>query len=394
MNWDEVRSRIESVEDDKTEFKRGLGDLGPVGRTLCAFANGDGGLVVIGVDDSGSIIGVPEHPDTVQERLTSFLQSGCSRPISARCGREHTESGWVHWVEVRRHLRGFEPFSFRGRIWLRRSRSTVEPSASEMQELLNTFGLVLTEKQMVFSATVDDIDISSYRSFMRAQGRSTEAFPQPAIEDDLRNGSVCDLLDGVLRPTLYGLATFGRTLQDHPHTTRLFVQCAAYAGTDRASEVLSVAEAKGRLGDQVERALGWFRSLGRGERYDGLYRTDVPILPEDVIREAVVNAVIHRNYAVTGSAVMFEVFSDRVDVTSPGTLPNHMTVEEARSGGSVRSRNELMATAMVVFGLMEQRGRGWLLMRSRMREFNGTEPELMNSVDGDYVRVTFRLMPP
>lgn len=226
---------------------------------------------------------------------------------------------------------------------------------------------------------------------MRKQGRSTEAFPQPAIEDDLRNGSVCDLLDGVLRPTLYGLATFGRTMQEHPHTTRLFVQCAAYAGADRASEVLSVAEAKGRLGDQVGHALGWFRSLGRGERYDGLLRTDIPMLPEDVIREAVVNAVIHRNYAVTDSAVMFEVFSDRVDVTSPGTLPNHMTVYEARSGGTVRSRNELMTTAMVVLGLMEQRGRGWLLMRSRMRQYNGTEPDLINSVDGDYVRVTFRL---
>ena len=110
-----------------------------------------------------------------------------------------------------------------------------------------------------------------------------------------------------------------------------------------------MAEAKGRLGDQVEHALGWFRSLGRGERYDGLLRTDVPMLPEDVIREAVVNAVIHRNYAVTGSAVMFEVFSDRVDVTSPGTLPKHMTVDEARSGGTVRSRNELMATAMVAW---------------------------------------------
>ena len=66
MNWGEVRSQIESGEDDRTEFKRGLGDLGPVGRTLCAFANGDGGLVVIGVDNSGAIVGVPEHPDTVQ----------------------------------------------------------------------------------------------------------------------------------------------------------------------------------------------------------------------------------------------------------------------------------------------------------------------------------------
>lgn len=152
-----------------------------------------------------------------------------------------------------------------------------------------------------------------------------------------------------------------------------------------------MAEAKGRLVDQVNQAIGWFRSLGRSERYEGLYRTDIPPVPEDVLREAIVNAVIHRNYAVNGSTVMVEIFADHVDITSPGTLPNHMTVDEARMGGSPLSRNELMTNAMVVFGLMEQRGRGWMLMRRKIWGFNGTEPELINSADGDYVRVTFRL---
>lgn len=55
MNWSEIRSRIESGEDDRTEFKRGLGDLGSVGRTLCAFANGDGGLVLIGIGIAGIV---------------------------------------------------------------------------------------------------------------------------------------------------------------------------------------------------------------------------------------------------------------------------------------------------------------------------------------------------
>ena len=67
---------------------------------------------------------------------------------------------------------------------------------------------------------------------------------------------------------------------------------------------------------------------------------------------------------------MLEVFDDRVVVTSPGALPNHMTVEQARSGGAPRSRNEMMANAMVVAGLMERRGRGWLTMRHARRTFN------------------------
>ena len=393
MEWLDVLRRIEQGEDARTEFKRGLGDLGAVGKTLCAFANGEGGLVVIGVDDSGTIIGTKEDPDRVQERLTGFLHSGCGKPITADCSRFRTDDGWIHWVEVHRHQRGYEPFSRDGRFWIRRARATVAPSPSELQELLNAFGFIFTEQRTVSSATARDIDIGAFRSFMQAQGKRTEGEPQPDVDQDLRNASVCEWLDGALRPTLYGLMVFGRDPQGHPHTTSLFIQCAAYAGADQAADVLSAGEGKGRLDEQVNRAVGWFLSLGRRESYRGLYRKDIPSVPEEVLREALVNAVIHRDYALTGSQVLLEVFDDRINVTSPGALPNHMTVEQARSGGSPRSRNEMMANAMVVRGLMERRGRGWLLMRYHMSRFNGTEPELISDEDGRYVRVTFHLKP-
>ena len=384
--WNVARTR-------ERNSREALETSGAVGRTLCAFASGEGGLVVIGVDDSGTIVGTKEDPDTVQERLTGFLHSGCGKPITAECARFHTDDGWVHWVEVHRHQRGYEPFSHDGRFRVRRGRSTVAPSPSGMQELFNAFGLIFTERRTVSSATARDIDADAFRSFMQAQGKRTEGEPQPDIDQDLRNASVCDWLDGVLRPTLYGLMVFGRDPQGHPHTTSLFIQCAAYAGADRASDVLSAGEGKGRLDEQVNRSMDWFRSLGRREIYRGPYREDIPSVPEEVLREALVNAVIHRDYALTGSQVLLEVFDDRIDVTSPGALPNHMTAERARSGGSPRSRNEMMANAMVVRRRMERRGRGWLLMRYRMSSFNGTEPELTGDKDGRTVRVTFRLKP-
>ncbi len=251
------------------------------------------------------------------------------------------------------------------------------------------FGLVLTEKQIIPSATVEDIDLGAVRSFMRKQGLDPDRAPQPAREDDLRNASIVETLDGVLRPTLYGLMVFGRDPQAYPHTLSLFVQCAAYGGPDRAADVLSAGEGKGRLEDQVQRAMGWFRSLGRRETYEGIQRRDIPPVPERALREALVNAVIHRDYAITGSQVLLEAFDDRIVVTSPGTLPNHMTVDQARMGGAPRSRNEMMANAMVVGGLMERRGRGWLTMRHAMRRFNGTEPALVSDERNRFVRVTF-----
>ena len=390
MEWPEVERRIGAGEDARTEFKRGGGDLRAIGKTLCAFANGGGGLLVLGVDDDRTIAGVDADPDDMQERLTSLLHTGCGKPITAQCGRRATGRGWVHWIDVHRHQRGYEPFSHDGRFWIRRGRATAALSPSELQELLNAFGFVLTERQVVPSAGVDDVDFGAVRAFMRAQGLETDAAPQPAREDDLRNASVADELDGALRPTLYGLMVFGRDPQAFPHTLNLFVQCAAYGGADQAADVLSAGEGRGRLEDQVARAIGWFRSLGRREVYEGLRRRDVPPMPEPALREALVNAVIHRDYAVTGSQVLLEVFDDRIVVTSPGALPNHMTVEQARRGGAPRSRNEMMANALVVRGLMERRGRGWLTMRHTMARFNGTEPELINDERNRFVRVTFR----
>ena len=185
--------------------------------------------------------------------------------------------------------------------------------------------------------------------------------------------------------------SFGKDPQRYPQTRNFRIECVAYAGHDRASEVLQVAEAAGRLDDQVDRSIGWFRGLGRFESYRKLIREDRYLLPRAAIREALVNAVTHRDYAITGSKVLLEVFDGRVDVTSPGALPNHMTVERVMAGANPRSRNDSMAYFMAAMGYMEQRGRGWLIMRREMRAFNETEPTLIQDKVNKFVRVTFNL---
>ena len=215
--------------------------------------------------------------------------------------------------------------------------------------------------------------------------------PQPDAEDDLRNRAVVIEIDGKLCATLFVVMAFGRDHQRYRLTSNFRIECAAYAGSDRASETLQVASASGRINEQVERAVGWFMGLGHFESYENLIREDRHLLPRRAIREALANAVTHRDYAITGSKILLEVFDDRVDVTSPGALPNHMTVERVRAGANPRSRNEYMAHFMAAMGFVEQRGRGWLIMRSEMRDFNGTEPDLVEDKSETFVRVTFHL---
>ena len=393
MEWTNVLQRMEAGEDRTAEFKREFGnDLSAVGKAICAFANCEGGLIVLGIDDAGSIVGLSADPYEVHERLTSFLQTGYSAPVGARYGRHEIENGWIHWIEVPR-IRGPEPLRCRGRVYIRRERSSTEPSPAELQELYNSFGFVFTEEQTVRWANASDIDMNSFRSFVEAQGLEMHEEPQPSREDDLRNAGILAEADGALYPTLYGLMVFGKTSQRHRQMGNFVIRCSAYAGRDAGADVILADERGGRIEDQVRGALTWMASLGRTETYRGLLRKDRPLIPESVLREALVNAVVHRDYAIIGSPVLLEVFDDRVSVTSPGALPNHMTVESVRAGSRPRSRNESMAHAMVVAGLMERRGRGWPVMRRAMLAFNDSEPEILNDRGDKIVRVTFRLNP-
>ncbi|MCY4175149.1 MAG: putative DNA binding domain-containing protein [Acidimicrobiaceae bacterium] len=392
MDWTEVLGRIAAGEDQHTEFKAHSHDKSNFAKAICAFANTEGGLVILGVSDSQEIVGVAEDSEKVQERLTSFLQSGCSSPVSARLGRHEDPRGWVHWLEVPRQ-RGFEPMRFNGRVWVRRGRSSVEPSPAELQDLYNTFGYILTEERTIEAAEITELSDERFQSYLTSLGINTDHDPQPSNIDDLRNRGAVAEVAGRPRPTLYGVLAFGHAPQSYPQTRSFYVECAAYEGDDRADRVLQVAEAKGRLDEQVKRATGWFAGLARMENYSGLRRRDQWLVPLPALREALVNSVAHRDYAITGAKVLLEVFASRVEVTSPGTLPNHMTTDSVRAGGMARSRNESMANYLLALGFMERRGRGWPVMRRAMQEFNGTEPEIDHGPESGFVRVRFHLGP-
>lgn len=240
-----------------------------------------------------------------------------------------------------------------------------------------------TEERIVPLTSVSDLDLQVFGRFLRRR-RITE--------EDLLDFGLLREVAGERLPTLYGILGFGRTPQAHPHTTSFLIRCAAYAGEDRGATVVCAGAADDRLDEQVRRAVGWFRSLvWPGRR--GPLRENPPWLPPEALREALVNAVAHRDYAIRGSAILLDVFSDRAEITSPGTLPDHGIVESVLVGGAPRARNETMANLLAEADLMEKRGRGWSLMRNAMRRFNGTEPRLVNRPDGDLVRVILYFHP-
>jgi ATP-dependent DNA helicase RecG len=406
MEWLDVLARIQSGEDDQTELKRTY-DPAKVGPAVCAMANTVGGLVILGVEDDGTIVGVP-NPGTVHEKITNFLQNTLSTPVSARVGKAVDPNGTVMWIEVPRQ-RNFEPIKYDHRVYVRRARSSVEPSASELQDLYNLFGYVVTEERAIDGATIDHVDVRVFEAFMKRQGLALDDEPKVDIAVDLRNRGVLADVGGTLVATVYGVMCFGHKPQSYPQTGRFRIDATVYGGTDRGeADVVDVTTLDGRLDEQVERAAAWLLRLGRREvyvdpglsfdgklhydganAYDGLHRVDAHRVPVDAFREAIVNAVAHRDYAILGSQILIDAFDDRIEITSPGSLPNHLAPESVMAGGNPRSRNQAMTNFCLVMRLMEGRGRGFPRMRAAMRKHNATVPKLEVDTASRFVRITF-----
>lgn len=389
MKWQDVQDAIAHGEGTRVEFKAKLA-LDRIKEAVCAFANSEGGVIILGVADDRQPIGLEGDPEHVQETLTNLLQSGLSAPAQGFIGYQQVEGKYIHWLEVPRQ-RGPMPLDVQGRIRVRRGRSNHAPGGAELQDLLNNFGFVLTEEQLVPGTTPDDIDQRTFFQWLRELGVDVTSAPQLAPLVDLRNrGVIASALDGD-RATLYGLLCFGREPQRHRQMSCHLVHCSAFAGTSRGDEIFSAMEARGCVDQQVEAADRWYQSLGHRERIVGLRREEVGVLPVAAVREVLVNAVAHRDYSITGSKVLFDVFTDRIEVTSPGELPNHVRKEGVLGGGVTLSRNQLIANFLFTKHFMDRRGLGFPKIAHLLKQHNHPAPELEDDRVGRMVRVTLRL---
>ncbi len=393
METHELQTLIAAGESDTVKFKEFFIDKWKELKTkiaiaICAMANTDGGEVLVGVSDQGEIKGVEEDQSFFGEKLKDILHTGFNFPITARLGKTQFEENWVHWIKVQKY-RGPEPVTYQKRIYVRRGAASVEPSPHERQELFNRFGFFLTEDQIIPNSGLADINPEKFKNYLSRFGIDFIDDPQPSFEQDLLNREVLSKQFGESNCTLYGLLCFGYAPQQHLPFAAL--ELSIYNGLTRADDILFTRTCGGTIPEQIETAVAAVRELYRFENFEELVRRDQFLLPLGALREIIANAVIHRDYNITGSKILVDIFHDRVEITSPGELPNSLTPAKILSGGIIRSRNEKMANFLVAMGLVESRGRGIPRVRKLMRDYNGTDLELENDREVRYVRARLRI---
>lgn len=340
--------------------------------TLVAFANGDGGTVVLGVDAGGlpgELLADEEAEGTLRAALTL-----CRPAMPTEWQQAETQSGPVVLLRVERSS---ELHVLRdGRALVRHSRENRPLSPAELQLLVANRSMGEFETDVVPGAVRQDLDEDVIDEYLeRRQQRNPRGTLLPKNRLLQQIGAVGE--DGV--PTISGMLLFGSEPQLFlPQSRAVFVkfddnlskvQRAAQGAGERAAEGLPLGGAAGSFGygrrEEITGPLariverGWrviWEEMDKKAVVQGLQREDRTEYPPFAVREALVNAVCHRDYRLRGSSVEIHMRADRLEITSPGGLPAYITVDNIVE--EHYSRNPRIVNGLYQWGYIEELGLG------------------------------------
>jgi ATP-dependent DNA helicase RecG len=352
-----------------------------VAENLAALANSSGGIVVLGVTAAGTVqkgADVNALYDVIAQSclLTDppiILPSAQIVPLGA--GGENL----VVVVETPAGLPNV--YSVQGIYWTRQDAQNRPLTTSELRRLLLERGERSFESHPVPNATLDDFDAALIE-------RYSERIAAPPDGDRFEllqiRGCIAEGEDRQPHPTIAGLLIFGRQPQRFLRSAEII--CVRYAGTSMSDEFVR-QDINGVLIEQIRQAEAFVTSnMRRGMRITGMQRQESGEYPLAVVREAIVNAVAHRDYSIRGEGIRLLMFSDRLEVYSPGRLPGHVTLENLKD--ERYSRNEAIVALLSDYGYIERLGYGIDRMLAAMNEAGLPEPKFEQTSAG--FRVTLQ----
>ena len=375
-----IAQRIQLGEDSRTELKsaaRGL-DGKVLARAISAFANARGGQIFVGVEDDGTVTGVGtvSEADALMLRVVQVCQSLIRPAIWCPITKAEVDGKLLLVVDVPASSPD-RPYRAENVFYIRDASMTREASREELLRLLQSQN-VYHDESTVDGATLEDLDPEAIDGYLRPLYEPTA----PSRREHYLRSLKCLDAGGV--PTVAGLLLFGRAPQQWIPDAR--ISAVRFDGTAISSEFADRKEISGTILQQLDLASVF---LPTPASISGFARTERGI-PEAVLREALVNALAHRDYRAPSQVRLF-VFADRVEIINPGILLNHLTLDAVRLGGISVRRNPVIASLLSRARRSESLGMGVPEMMARMREHGLPEPEIQ--LEGGHFRVVLRSRP-
>lgn len=384
----ELRNQILLGEDSTRQFKREPSVDEKMAREIVAFANSGGGRIFVGVEKDGTIKGLSGAvAEKVGEEMAKIAWQRVKPPFSILSKSIPTTDGIVVVIEVADGPS--KPYCDNKGIYYVKNGPDKYPiqSPEELARLFQSGEKLYAESQVVAASTLEDFDHERFERFYETKYSETPPSRRDESEAYQRTLENLELVDSG-RVTVAGLLLFG----DHRRLPVLLpemkIDAVWFKGTERASsEWHDQRRIDGTLSEQYDEGMGFLKRWNARIQGEGSFNQNgTPEIPETVFEELLVNALIHRDYFIKDSIKLF-IFDDRIEIRSPGKLPNSLTVDQIRKGIR-RSRNVLLASFAP--DLLNFRGIGSGIVRA-LKAWHSIS--WVNDKDGEEVVVTIALSP-
>ena len=355
-------------------------------KTVVAFANGNGGKIVFGIDDKTlEIVGMDEdNIFKTLDAITNAISDSCEPRIRPDVTLQTVNDKTVIVVEI---LPGaMRPYYIKSEgmiegTYMRVSGTTRPVEGYMLKELILEGQNRYFDSEPCGELQITDEDIQNFCKTMKETAikntwqNSEKAKIKDITKNTLLSWGILTEVQGEIFPTnAYALLTGQLRMQP-------VIQCGLFKGKDRAY-FADRKEFDGPIQNQVDAAYQYvLEKINMGMQIQGIYRQDVYELPTDSVRELIANAVAHRSYLEPGN-IQVAIFDDRLEVTSPGMLLNNVSIKKMMEGYS-KPRNPAIANAFAYMKIIEKWGTGIPRIFRECREYGLPDPELID-FDGDF----------
>lgn len=361
-----LKDIIQQPEGRRLEFKQEIPTLSDLAKTIVAFANDAGGDLYIGVrNQPRELVGIPESElMKVEEQITSVIHDQCA-PVIVPDISVHADDG-LHIIRVQIHRGSDIPYflKLKGKAagtYIRIGSTNRLADQAIIEELERRKRNVSFDSEPVYGKAAEEFNLNQFRTqFWMLTGEKLD-------EAALKKLGLIREVQGNLLPT-NAMALFS----DFDTRRDLFpyakIECARFKGTttDVKIDDKTITE---QIGAQPEEALKFVqRHIDHGSVIEGVYTKGRWEYPIDAIREALRNAVAHRDYALTGKDIKVAIYDDMVEISSPGILPPSIDFHEMEARQS-DIRNRIIAPIFKQMGLIDQWGNGLKIISSELKAY-------------------------
>ena len=381
----ELIEKIMLGEDSIIEFKREMPHRYSLADEIAAFANAKGGVILIGVDDDRNIIGLElQELDRAEKTVVEICEDSIEPSVPIFTEKLRLDDKNILQIEVPRSL--FVHKTPNG-YFTRQGSSKREMPTDQLARLLQSRSqarIIAFDEQLVPNTHKETLREPLYRRFI------TEDAPEDVIEDLLLKRTLLVQEGREIRASVAGVLMCHDTPDDYLYNS--FIQAVYYSGKEKdANYQIDAKDFIGPLDQQIIDAFKFVQKHNEVSARKEIGREDHPQYSLRAVFEAIVNAVVHRDYSKSGSKIRLFMFADRLELYSPGALANTVTIEKLRY--SQATRNELLARLLSEITLddnvekrvkrrhfLEGRGEGVGIILNESEQLSGKIPvyELIN----------------